>query len=98
MLLTRPVLHADETPVPMLKPGLGKTHRAYLWSYSTSEYDQLQVVVYDFADGRAGVHAREFLGNWSGKLVCDDCSGYEALFARGVIENRLHGSRPQETP
>jgi transposase len=48
-LLTRPVLHADETPVPMLKPGAGKTHRTYLWSYSTSEYDELQSVVYDFA-------------------------------------------------
>ena len=86
MLMTRPVLHADETPVPMLKPGLGKTHRAYLWSYSTSEYDELQAVVYDFADGRAGVHAREFLGSWSGKLVCDDYSGYKALFERGVTE------------
>jgi hypothetical protein len=32
------------------------------------------------------VHAREFLGNWSGKLVCDDYSGYKALFERGVIE------------
>ena len=70
----------------MLSPGLGKTHRAYLWSYSTSEYDELQAVVYDFADSRAGVHAREFLGSWSGKLVCDDYSGYKALFDRGVIE------------
>jgi transposase len=86
MLLTRSVLHADETPVPMLSPGLGKTHRAYLWSYSTSEYDELQAVVYNFADSRAGVHAREFLGSWSGKLVCDDYSGYKALFERGVIE------------
>jgi transposase len=85
-LLTRPVLHADETPVPMLKPGLGRTHRAYLWSYATSEYDELKTVIYDFADGRAGVHAREFLGDWSGKLVCDDYSGYKALFDRGVIE------------
>jgi hypothetical protein len=85
-LLTRPVLQADETPVPMLKPGLGRTHRAYLWSYATSEYDDLKTVVYDFADGRGGVHARQFLGNWSGKLVCDDYSGYKALFDRGVIE------------
>jgi len=86
MLLTQPVLHADETPVPMLSPGLGKTHRAYLWSYSTSEYNELQAVVYDFAESRAGVHAREFLENWSGKLVCDDYSGYKTLFDRGVIE------------
>jgi transposase len=67
-LLTRAVLHADETPGPMLKPGLGRTHRAYLWSYSSSENDELQVAVYDFADSRRGQHAREFLGNWSGKL------------------------------
>jgi transposase len=47
---------------------------------------ELQAVIYDFADSRSGVHAREFLGNWSGKLVCDDYSGYKALCARGVIE------------
>ena len=86
LLLTRAVLHADETPVPMLKPGLGRTHRAYLWSYSSSEYDELAAVVYDFADSRSGQHARQFLGNWSGKLVCDDYSGYKALFERGVVE------------
>ena len=33
----------------MLKPGLGRTHRSYLWSYSSSEYDDLQAVVYAFA-------------------------------------------------
>jgi hypothetical protein len=70
----------------MLKPGLGKTHRAYLWNYSSSEYDELQTVIYDFAESRGGMHARAFLGNWSGKLVCDDYSGYKALFDRGVIE------------
>jgi transposase len=70
----------------MLKPGLGRTHRAYLWSYSSSEYDELPSVVYDFADSRSGLHAREFLGSWSGKLVCDDYSGYKALFERGVVE------------
>jgi transposase len=86
LLLARPVLHADETPVPMLKPGLGRTHRAYLWSYSSNEYDELKMVIYDFTEGRGGVHAREFLGNWSGKLVCDDYAGYKALFERGVIE------------
>ena len=85
-LLTRPVLHADETPVPMLKPGLGRTHRAYLWSYSSSEYDDLPMVIYDFADGRGGVHAQRFLGSWVGKLVCDDYAGYKALFDRGIIE------------
>lgn len=33
-MLSHPVLHADETPVAMLDPGKGKTHRTYLWFYS----------------------------------------------------------------
>ena len=90
-MLTRPILHADETPVAMLKPGLGKTHRAYLWSYCTTGFDPMRAVVFDFADSRAGQHARDFLGlpdphGWRGKLVCDDFSGYKALFALGVTE------------
>lgn len=31
-ILSHGVLHADETPVQMLKPGKGTTHRAYLWA------------------------------------------------------------------
>jgi len=85
-MLARDVLHADETPVAMLSPGKGKTHRAYLWTYGTTEYDTLKAVVYDFADSRAGEHARRFLEGWSGKLVCDDYAGYKALFERGVTE------------
>jgi transposase len=85
VMLGRTVLHADETPVQMLMPGNGKTHRAYLWSYGTTQYDPVKAVVYDFAEGRAGRHARAFLEGWRGTLVCDDYSGYKALFDAGVI-------------
>jgi hypothetical protein len=33
-----------------------------------------------------GHHARAFLGDWRGKLVRDDYSGYKALFEDGVTE------------
>ena len=79
------VLHADETPVQMLVPGNGKTHRAYLWAYGTTQHDAIRAVVYDFAEGRAGSHARAFLDGWQGTLVCDDYSGYKALFESGAI-------------
>lgn len=85
-LLRELVLHADETPVQMLSPGKGKTHRAYLWAYATTQYCSLKAVIYDFADSRAGEHARAFLGDWQGKLVCDDYSGYKKSFTRGVTE------------
>jgi len=90
-LLEHEVLHADETPVAMLKPGNGKTHRAYLWSYCTTSFNPMKAVVFDFADSRAGQHARDFLGlpgddGWHGKLVCDDYSGYKQLLTMGVTE------------
>ena len=85
-LLKSTVLHADETPVAMLMPGKGKTHRAYIWCYGTTQYDSLRAVIYDFADSRAGANARRFLEGWSGKLVCDDFSGYKAMFGKSVTE------------
>ncbi len=93
-LLRQPVLHADETPVAMLKPGHGKTHRAYLWSYCTTSFNPIKAVVFDFAESRGGQHVREFLGlpgtsgkpGWQGKLVTDDFSGYKACFELGVTE------------
>lgn len=85
-LLTHRVLHADETPVAMLKPGAGKTHRAYLWAYAPGAFEDMKAVVYDFCESRSGEHARQFLGEWTGSLVCDDFSGYKALMAAGVTE------------
>jgi len=85
-LLERAVLHADETPVAMLMPGKGKTHRAYIWSYSSSQFDSLPAIVYDFADSRAAAHPKDFLEGWSGKLVCDDYAGYKGSFTTGRIE------------
>jgi transposase len=85
-LLAHPVLHADETPVAMLDPGSGKTHRAYLWSYSVGAFDPIKAVIYDFTDSRAGRHAQAFLQQWRGTLVCDDYAGYKTLIAQGVKE------------
>ena len=85
-MLQHSVLHADETPVQMLKPGNGKTHRAYLWAYAPGAFEDLKAVVYDFCETRAGENARAFLGGWRGSLVCDDFAGYKAGFAHGVLE------------
>ena len=85
-ILRHAVLHADETPVQMLKPGNKKTHRAYLWAYAPGAFENLKAVVYDFCESRAGEHARTFLGSWKGGLVCDDYAGYKAGFVSGITE------------
>lgn len=85
-VLEHRVLHADETPVQMLDPGRGKTKKAYLWAYAPGKFEPLKAVVYEFHDGRAGEFARQFLGEWKGKLVVDDYSGYKASFRQGITE------------
>ena len=85
-ILSHAVLHADETPVAMLKPGNGKTHRAYLWAYAPGAFEDLKAVVYDFCESRAGEHARTFLGDWKGTLVCDDYVAYKQSFTLGLLE------------
>lgn len=84
--LTHRVVHADETPVQMLQPGHGKTHRAYLWAYAAGAFEDTKAVVYDFCASRAGENAKAFLGTWRGNLVCDDFSGYKQLMVQGVTE------------
>lgn len=37
-------MYADEAPVAMLKPGAGKTHRAYLWSYCGAEFVKVRSI------------------------------------------------------
>ena len=64
----------------------GKTHRAYLWAYAPGAFEEMRAVVYDFCESRAGEHARAFLGDWRGSLICDDYAGYKASFSQGVTE------------
>jgi hypothetical protein len=45
--------------------------------------------MFDFAETRGGRHAGQFLGKWRGTLVCDDYSGYKALFRLGITEAGL---------
>ncbi|MDP3137600.1 MAG: IS66 family transposase [Burkholderiaceae bacterium] len=87
LLRERHVLHADETPVPQLDPGKGKTKKAYLWAYRSNDLEPgPPLLVFDYQPGRHGLHARNFLEGWHGHLMVDDYAGYKALFAQGVTE------------
>jgi len=91
-LLQRDSLHADETPVPQLDPGNGKTKKAYLWAYRSNDLQPgPKIIVFDYQAGRSGRHAQQFLQDWHGHLMVDDYGGYKALFAatRAHPETRL---------
>jgi transposase len=78
------VIHADETPVSLLAPGQGKTKRANVWVYRTTNFAAQRAVLFDFTASRAGAHPRRVLQGFAGTLMTDDYSGYFALQAQGV--------------
>jgi transposase len=86
-LLAGRVLHADETTVPVIAPGKGRTATGYLWAYH-SQGDALHpIVVFDYAPDRKKCHPQAFLQGWSGTLQVDGYSGYAELFRQGRVED-----------
>ena len=75
------VVHADETPIALLDPGAGKTKKAYMWAYARGAFEAEPGVVFDFCAGRGGKYPFEFLKGWTGTLVVDAYSGYDAVLA-----------------
>lgn len=91
------VLHADETPVPLLDPGAGKTKRAYIWAWARSLHDPHPGVIYEFCLGRGAQYPVTLLGGkgwprpepaWSGTLITDQYAGYNAVLDAKVYPHR----------
>lgn len=80
ILLSQPILHADETPVTIMKVNGKSPKQGYVWAYVTPQHSKLKAVVYDFAESRRNEHPKAFLHKWQGQLVCDDYNGYKFLF------------------
>lgn len=61
-LLGRKVLHADETPIQVLK-GTGKTaaNKSYMWVYRTGKDGLPPVVLFEYQPGRSGEYPKKFL-------------------------------------
>jgi transposase len=88
MMLASTRIFADETVVPVLDPGRGKTKQGYFWAMArddrpwASEHaseggDQPPAVVYSYAPGRGHTHANALLGGYRGILQCDGYSAYK---------------------
>ena len=88
-ILSHAVVHADETPVQLLAPGRGKTKKAYVWVYRTTNFVPQRAVLFDFCTSRGGEHPRRVLQDFEGTLVTDDYSGYHQLQRQGRIKAAL---------
>ncbi|MEI6897356.1 MAG: IS66 family transposase [Psychromonas sp.] len=78
-LLEQPLIHYDETTYQVLKEE-GKTaqSKSYMWVGLAGEPGK-RVVLFDYAPSRAGSVPTSLLDDFSGYLVTDDYSGYNAV-------------------
>lgn len=76
-------LFMDETTVPILDPGRGKTKTGYFWTLARDDRswkgDAPPGVVYFYAPGRGGENAETFLTGFDGILQLDGYQGYNRL-------------------
>jgi transposase len=83
-------VHADDTTVPVLDPGRGKTKTGRLWCYVRDDRpfggQAPPAVLYRFSPDRKGEHPRTHLAPFRGILQADGYAGYAGLYDRGVTE------------
>ena len=76
-------LFMDETPVPVLDPGRGRTKTGYLWVLARDDRgwcgNDPPGIVYHYAPGRSGKHAEQLLQGFDGILQVDGYGGYNRL-------------------
>ena len=88
-VLASDVLHGDDTPVPVLAPGLGKTRTGRLWTYvrdgRPSASDQPPAAVFFYSPDRKGEHPQAHLKSFKGVLHADGYAGFNAIFETGHV-------------
>ena len=79
-----PVLHADDTTVPVLAPGLGRTRTGRLWAAVRDERTWAgaapPAAFYCYSPDRKGEHAETLLGQCRGFLHADGYGGFQSLY------------------
>ena len=83
-------VHADDTPVPVLAPGNGKTKLGRLWAYVRDDRPAGDVaapaVWFAYSPDRRGEHPHRHLADFKGTLQADGYAGFNRLYDSGRIQ------------
>jgi transposase len=83
-------LHADDTPVPVLAPGQGKTKTGRLWTYVRDDRPAgdtgAPAVWFAYSPDRKGEHPAQHLEKFRGTLQADAYAGFNQLYEAGRIQ------------
>ena len=93
-ILSSSKIFADDTPVPVLDPGRGRTKTGRLWSYARDDRPWQgplpPAVSYVYSENRQGVHPQSHLAAFAGVLQVDGYAGFKAL--AGEHKERKEGA------
>lgn len=82
-------VHGDDTPLPVLEPGNGRTKTGRLWVYvrddRPSGSSDPPAVWFAYTPDRRGEHPQRHLANFKGVLQADAFAGYAELYVGGAI-------------
>jgi len=88
-VLASDTLHVDDTPVPVLAPGTGKTKTGRLWTYVRDERpfagSRPPAALFCYSPDRKGEHPQAHLTDFRGVIHADGYAGFNELFAGGRI-------------
>jgi transposase len=88
-VLAADVVHSDDTPLPVLAPGRGKTKTGRLWTYVRDERPSggtvAPAVWFAYTPDRKGEHPQRQLAGFSGILQADAYAGYSKLYESGRV-------------
>ncbi len=93
-------LHADDTPVPVLQPGRGKTKTGRLWVYVRDDRaagsSEPPAAWYQYTPDRKGEHPQRHLRHYRGILQADAYGGWGKLYSGQITEAACwaHARRP----
>lgn len=83
-------LHADDTPVPVLAPGQGKTKQGRLWTYVRDDRPAgdaaAPAVWFAYSPDRRAEHPHRHLSDFKGTLQADAYAGFNRLYDSGRIQ------------
>lgn len=83
-------LHGDDTPVPVLAPGNGKTKTGRLWTYVRDDRpagdSAAPAVWFAYSPDRKGEHPQQHLRQFRGILQADAYAGFNKLYEDGSIQ------------
>jgi hypothetical protein len=83
-VLSSGYLHGDDTPVPVLEPGRGKTKTGRLWTYVRDGRPWADraapAVLFRYSPDRRGEHPESHLNAFAGVLQADGYAGFDRLY------------------